>query len=128
VTDHGSLTGLKVLLVEDEMLVSLLIEDTLLDERCIVVGPFSRVPGAMEAARNAQIDLAILDVNIAGTMVFPVAEILATRHIPFLFLSGYGQRAVPHDHPDWSVCSKPFRPEELVTMLVAQMDASLSAP
>ena len=109
------------------MLVSLLIEDTLVGEQCIVVGPFSRVPQAMDAARSEQIDLAILDVNVAGTMVFPVADILAARHIPFLFLSGYGRQAVPPDHPDWSVCSKPFRPEELVTMLVAQMDGSANA-
>ena len=115
------LAGLRVLVVEDEMLVSLLIEDMLADARCIVVGPFDRVSEALMAARTENIDLAVLDVNIEGVKVYLVAEMLAARHIPFLFLSGYGQQAVPSDRPDWRVCSKPFRPEELAGMLARQV-------
>src|ERR1700712_3042124 len=114
------LEGLRVLLVEDEMLVSLLIEDLLTEQRCVVVGPFGRLPEAIAAARSEDIDLAILDVNIAGLKVYPVAEILASRRIPFLFVSGYGETAVPHDRPKWRVCSKPFRSMELIVMLAEQ--------
>jgi len=112
---------LRVLVVEDEMLVSLLIEDVLIDQRCTVVGPFERVPGALAAAQTEALDLAVLDVNIAGAKVYPVAEALAARHIPFVFVSGYGQNAIPIDRPSWRVCSKPFRPRDLVTMLEDQL-------
>lgn len=115
------LSGLRVLVVEDEMLVSLLVEDMLADAQCIVVGPFDRISEALIAAQTERIDLAVLDVNIGGVKVYPVAEVLAIRHIPFVFLSGYGQQAIPSDRPDWRVCSKPFRPEELVGMLARQL-------
>ncbi len=117
------LHDLRVLLVEDEMMVSLLIEDVLIEQRCTVVGPFGRLADALAAARTEALDLAVLDVNIAGGRVYPVAEVLAGRGVPFVFLSGYGQSAVPREHPDWQVCSKPFRPIDLVTMLVRQMNS-----
>ena len=105
------------MLVEDEFLVSLLIEDVLADQHCLIVGPFDRLPSAVAAARSEAVDLAVLDVNIAGERVYPVAEILAARRIPFVFLSGYGRRAVPKEHPEWPVCRKPFRAMDLVRML-----------
>lgn len=115
------LAGLRVLVVEDEMLVSLLIEEILADEQCIVVGPFDRVADALVAARNETIDLAVLDVNIDGVKVYPVAEVLDARHIPFVFLSGYGRQAIPSDKPNWQVCSKPFKPDELAELLIEQV-------
>ncbi|MDT7953202.1 MAG: response regulator [Acetobacteraceae bacterium] len=117
------LVGLRVLVVEDEMLVSLLIEDILGDQQCVIVGPCDQIKPALEAARTEVIDLAILDVNIAGSKVYPVAEVLAARNVPFLLLSGYGGSAVPSNHPDWRVCSKPFRSEELVGMLIEQVQS-----
>ncbi len=122
---HGvALAGLRVLIVEDEMLVSLLIEDTLADEDCIIVGPFDDVAGALAAAQTELIDLAVLDVNLGGVKVYPVADMLAGRGIPFLLLSGYGPNAVPSDRPDWRVCSKPFKPKELVAQLVERVGAA----
>ncbi len=100
------------------MLVSLLIEDTLADEQCIVLGPYDRVPAALAAVEIETVDAAILDVNLAGVKVYPVAELLAARGIPFLLLSGYGQSAAPSEHPEWRVCNKPFTPEQLVAQLV----------
>ena len=119
-----ALTGLRVLIVEDEMMVSLLIEDTLIDEDCIVVGPFNTVGAALAAARTELIDAAVLDVNLGGTKVYPVAEMLAGRGIPFLLLSGYGPNAIPSDRPEWRVCSKPFKPTELVAQLVERVKAA----
>ena len=118
---NGPLAGLRVLVVEDEMLVSLLIEDLLADEHCVLVGPFDRLADALAAARSEPLDLAVLDVNVAGLKVYPVAEVLAARGIPFLFLSGYGQQAVPGEHPEWRACAKPFRSAELVRMLAEQV-------
>jgi DNA-binding response OmpR family regulator len=120
------LAGLRVLVVEDEMLVSLLIEDVLVDQQCVIVGPCDRLTSALEAARTEIIDLAVLDVNLAGSKVYPVANVLEGRGIPFLLLSGYGKTAVPNDHPEWRVCSKPFRPEELVAMLTEQVRSGKS--
>jgi CheY-like chemotaxis protein len=115
------LTGLRVLVVEDEMLVSLLIEDMLIDHACSIVGPFASVPPAVKAAMTEAIDVALLDVNVGGSKVYPVANALAARRIPFLFLSGYGQSAIPQDHPDWRVCAKPFREVDLIEMLSDQL-------
>jgi DNA-binding NarL/FixJ family response regulator len=113
----GVLNGRRVLLLEDEMLVSLLIEDVLDSQDCIIVGPFSQVAEAVLAAQTEAIDAAILDMNIGGVMSFPVAEALQARKIPFFFLSGYGQIAMPGDHPEWRVYSKPFTNAELVKAL-----------
>jgi CheY-like chemotaxis protein len=119
--DASNLAGARVLVVEDEMLVSLLIEDILTESRCIIVGPYDRVPAALEAARSLPLDAAVLDVNLAGTKVYPVAEMLSARGIPFVLLSGYGAGAVPAEHATWRVCDKPFRAEQLTGMLVEQM-------
>jgi CheY-like chemotaxis protein len=120
----GSLSGLRVLVVEDEMLVSLLIEDVLNELLCIVVGPYSTLGSALAAAQRAEIDFALLDVNIGGAKVYPVAEALQARRIPFLFLSGYGDEAVPADRPEWRVCSKPFQLNVLVETMLQQLDRS----
>lgn len=116
------LAGLRVLLVEDEMLVSMLIEDVLADHQCVIVGPFDRIPTALAAAQTEPLDLAVLDVNVAGVKVYPVAEELARRRIPFLLLSGYGANAIPPDRPDWHVCLKPFRSSDLVAMLTQELE------
>ena len=118
---RNNLAGLRVLVVEDELLVSLLIEDILADHQCTVVGPFERVSKALEAARVEQIDVAVLDVNLAGEKVYPVAEILEERGIPFLLLTGYGTQAVPPNHPNWTAQGKPFRPAELVAALIGRI-------
>jgi CheY-like chemotaxis protein len=118
-----SLIGLRVLLVEDEMIVSLLIEDMLQDLSCVIVGPYDRFDPALAAAKADPFDFALLDINIAGVKAYPVAEVLTSRGIPFLFLSGYGEAAVPSDHPSWRVCSKPFRSDQLVTMMREQLRA-----
>jgi DNA-binding response OmpR family regulator len=113
------LVGKRVLIVEDEMLVALLIEDFLVEFGCSTVGPCGSVEAALDAARSVAFDLAVLDVNLDGEMVYPVAEVLAERHIPFLFLSGYGDEAIPPGHANWKVCAKPFKGDEFARMLSA---------
>ncbi|MEA2773389.1 MAG: hypothetical protein QOD93_6351, partial [Acetobacteraceae bacterium] len=75
------------------------------------------------AARTETFDLAVLDVNLGGEKVYPVAEVLAERHIPFLFLSGYGDEAIPPGHSDWRVCAKPFKGNDLAIMMSAALEA-----
>ncbi len=120
---HPELAGKRVLIVEDELLVAMLVEDMLADAGCVVVGPFARLPVAMAAARVEAVDVALLDVNVAGEMVFPVAHMLEGRGIPFLFVTGYGQAALPLDRPHWRACAKPFQPQHLTECLARTMKA-----
>jgi CheY-like chemotaxis protein len=113
------LDGKRVLVVEDEMLIALLIEDPLVDIGCSIVATCGDVQTALDAVRTRAFDLAVLDVNLAGEMVYPVADLLAERNIPFLLLSGYGTEAISSRHPEWKVCAKPYSRGEFVEMLLA---------
>src|SRR5690349_2839776 len=122
-----ALEGRRVLLVEDELAIAILLEGVLEDESCRVVGPFASVSDAMPAACNEPLDLAVLDINLAGEMVFPVAEALAARGVPFLLLSGYGKSALPPERRHWPVCEKPFSMEALVAALAGLIGAPMAA-
>ena len=106
--------GLRVLLVEDDSMISLLFEDMLADLGCKVVGTACDVRRAIELAqRDESVDVAILDVNLGGQLVFPVADILCKRGIPILFATGMGAGGLP---PNWrGHCSvdKPMTIESL---------------
>jgi CheY-like chemotaxis protein len=121
---NSPLAGKRVLVVEDELLVSMLIEDVLVDAGCRVVGPFTNLSDALLAARNEAVDIALLDVNLRGEKVYPVADILTERGIPFVFLSGYGKNAIPSDRPNWRLCSKPFSPSDLIEILTERIQGS----
>jgi nitrogen-specific signal transduction histidine kinase/CheY-like chemotaxis protein len=86
----GALAGLRVLVVEDESLIGMLAEDLLEQLGCRMAGLVSSLARALDMARTADIDLALLDVDIAGEPVYPVATALQARGVPFLFMSGYG--------------------------------------
>src|SRR3712207_2012089 len=88
-------TTCRVLFVEDEAIVSMLIEDMLLDLGVEVVGPASRIDEAMALARDAEVEAAVLDINIGGQLTYPVADILRARGIPVIFATGYGAAALP---------------------------------
>ena len=115
------LAGKRVLVVEDEYLVALEVVNTLIDAGCIVVGPFASVQEALAAAKVENVDLALLDVNVAGEMVFPVAYFLEQAGTPFLFATGYGQSFLPRDRPNWDVCSKPFHLKEVAERLAQKV-------
>ena len=115
--DNSTLNGLKVLVVEDEMLVSMLVEDMLSDLGCTVVGPAAELEEAMSLAQNAEIDLALLDVNLGGRPIFPVADTLKARGVPFAFASGYGEAGLSEDHRGAAVLQKPFREADLAKAL-----------
>jgi CheY-like chemotaxis protein len=104
----------RILVVEDEMTIALLIEDMLADLGYEVVGLAMRLPQAMELAATANIDLAILDVNLDGRMSFPVADLLRGRGVPFLFATGYGSAGLGERYRGQApVVRKPFRLQEL---------------
>jgi CheY-like chemotaxis protein len=108
---------LRILIIEDEMLVAMNIEDMLLDLGHEVAGLAGRLDAALSLAREAEFDLAMLDVNLAGETSFPVAAVLAERSIPFLFATGYGAKGIAEEYRDRPVLQKPFRAQDLHAML-----------
>jgi CheY-like chemotaxis protein len=121
------LAGRRILLVEDELLIAMLLEAALKDHGCAVVGPFGRLSEAMEAARTERLDGALMDVNLAGERVFAAAEILCARAVPFLLLSGYGNKVLPEEHQDWPVRSKPFQIDRVMGELAGLIAAKRAA-
>jgi CheY-like chemotaxis protein len=73
----------------------MLVEDMILDFGSEVVGPAAQMDEALRFARQVELDAAILDINVGGTVVFPVAEVLRERGIPFIFATGYGSTTLP---------------------------------
>lgn len=116
-TDLANLDGLRVLVVEDEMMVSMLIEDMLTDLGCVVVGPASRLDEAIELANNSQLDCAVLDVNLGGQPIFPLADILRAKGVPFAFATGYGDAGLRDADRGSPVLQKPFREGDLARVL-----------
>jgi DNA-binding response OmpR family regulator len=122
VTD--SLQGIKVLVVEDEYLVASLIEEMLQLAGCVVCGPVPRLAQAVDAANNEACDVAVLDINLAGQWSYPVAEVLARRNVPFVFVTGYGANAMPAEFAGRPRLHKPFKLNELLTALSSMVSAS----
>ncbi|KAA0687376.1 response regulator [Neorhizobium sp. P12A] len=115
--------GRQVLVVEDEMTIVLVIEDTLLELGAQVVGPASRLDMALRLASVSPIDAAILDVNIRGGNSYPVADILAERGIPFVFCSGYSDWALEERHRDRPHLIKPYSVDDLKERLLQLLQA-----
>lgn len=105
--------GCRVLLVEDEMFIAMEIENSLKALGCEIVGPFGKLEEALERAGSETLDAAILDVSIRGGKVFPVAEKLLERGIPFVLASGYGDWSLPEEMRDRPRLTKPFTSAEL---------------
>jgi DNA-binding response OmpR family regulator len=95
------------------MLVSMLVEDMLADFGCAVVGPAADLGEALELARTGEFDAALLDVNLGGKAIFPVADVLRERGVPFIFASGYGEAGIDASHRGAPVLQKPFREGDL---------------
>ena len=119
--------GLRVLVVEDEGVISMLIEEYLVQLGCEVVGTASRLDEALPKAASIEIDVAVLDVNLAGKLSYPVAQLLHQRDVPFLFATGYGELAVPEELKAAPVLSKPFRQEQLARALLLAKRGRTSA-
>jgi len=111
----ASLEGVRVLLVEDEYLVASLIEEILETAGCIVTGPIPRLAEAVDAADRERCDAAVLDVNLAGERIYPVADILSRRNIPFVFVTGYG--VLPGEYANRPRLCKPFKMADLLDTL-----------
>jgi CheY-like chemotaxis protein len=103
----------RVLIVEDDVLVSWHLKDLLSDLGHSVVAQATNVDDAMRLAREGAIDFAILDINVAGTRSFPVADILRQRGIPFAFASGYGDEGLVDGYRKVPALQKPYARKDL---------------
>jgi DNA-binding response OmpR family regulator len=112
----AELSGMRILVVEDEILLAMDLADFLADSGCTVAGPASSVEQGMRLVEQDAIDGAILDVNLRGEMVFPLADALAERSTPFVYATGYGKllRACNHGRP---VLQKPYSNQQLLKII-----------
>jgi len=111
------LVGLNVLVVEDEAIVSFLLEDTLQRLGCANVALAGRLDAAQAELDKGMPDLAVLDVNLGGELVYPVAERLKIAGVPFVFTTGYGVSGIA---PEWKtspILQKPFAAEQLAALI-----------
>jgi CheY-like chemotaxis protein len=120
---NSSFSSRRVLVVEDEMIVAWLLEDMLAELGCAVVGPAVSVDQALAMIDAQPIDVAVLDVNLNGQTSYPIADVLATRGVPFVFSTGYDKDRLPDGYRTCPVLQKPFRRSQLVDAL-----AKLLAP
>ena len=110
--------GNRVLLVEDEALVAMMMKDTLAELGFSVVGPVSRAAEALVTARVDELDAAILDVNLGGDLIYPVAEMLAARSVPFVFVTGYDAESIDSRYAHVPVLQKPIERDVLQRLFV----------
>jgi CheY-like chemotaxis protein len=110
-------SGLRVMLVEDESLIAMLLEDMLGELGHVLVGPYGDLEKAIHAASTETVDVAILDVNINGGDTYPIADVLACRNIPFAFSTGYNRSSLPLQYRGGLVLQKPFRIQDLRKVL-----------
>lgn len=103
----------RVLVVEDELMIRTLLEDMLDDLGYAVAAAVGRIDEAMAVARKAELDLAILDINLNGAAVYPVADVLAARGVPFVFSTGYGESTLLEPYRDYPMLQKPFQLDRL---------------
>jgi len=127
-SENNGLKGRQVLVVEDEAMIAMMLEDMLADLGCSVLGPAHTLESALElAGQSAVIDVALLDVNLAGTPVFEVADALRARQAPMIFSTGYGDVGLRAADKGVPVLRKPFRAGELEQALHQALGLSARA-
>ena len=128
-TDLPGFNGTRILLLEDEPLVSMALEDALLDLDCRVLGPFLHLEEATEYVRNHadEIDLGILDINIHGERSFGLADLLVHLKIPFFFTTGYDEAGIDWRWRTWPNLGKLFTRARLADMIGQQLGWDMAA-
>lgn len=117
-----------MLIIEDESLLSLLLEDMLAELGCKVVGSASSVPEAIEAVSKVDAQAAILDIKLGDEKSFAVAQALTARGIPFVFATGYGDGQVEDPWREHHVLQKPFAQDQLADLLARALGGQQKRP
>jgi CheY-like chemotaxis protein len=116
--------GCSVFLVEDEVMIRMMVADMLEELGYRVSAEAGEIGEAIRLAQSADFDLAILDVNVNGKVISPVADLIKARNRPFIFATGYGSSGLPEEHRDRPALQKPFQLETLSKMI----DTALKSP
>ena len=122
----AALEGCRILVVEDEFLVAVLIQEMLETAGCVVSGPIPRIAEALDAAGHETYDAAVLDVNLAGDRIDPVARALSRRNVPFVFVTGYSMGALPEEYAGRPRLCKPFKMADLLSALSTLVNPPVS--
>jgi len=115
---------LSILVVDDESMIAMLLQDMLLDRGCSVVGPAGAVASAIALidAGARPLDGAILDINLRGELVYPVADALLNRSVPFVFVTGYTRRQIDQRYAAVPTLAKPFPASTIETVIKSFAD------
>ena len=109
--------GGSVFLVEDEVMIRMMVVDMLAELGYSVSAEAGEINEAVKLAKSAEFDIAILDVNVNGKVISPVAELIEARNRPFIFATGYGSSGLPEQYRDRPALQKPFQLETLARMI-----------
>jgi len=115
-----TVTGNRVMIVEDEALVAMALRESLDELGFSVIGPYNRISEAMIALRNNRIDAAVLDVNLGGELIYPLADVLAADRVPFVFITGYGAEEIEPRYAHVPILQKPIETDALNSVFVRQ--------
>jgi len=118
-SEEGAAVGKRVLVVEDELMIRMLLQDMLTDLGYTLAGEAGRIEDALALAAQGEFDIAILDVNLNGQPISPVVEVLIERGLPFVFATGYGARGVPEPYRATPTLQKPFQVDALAQAIKA---------
>jgi PAS domain S-box-containing protein len=119
-----SLDGMRLLVVEDELLVSMLIEEILDELGATVAGPYGRLGDGLAAAKAERFDGAILDLNLAGESADPLADLLLARGVPFVFMTGYQRESIDRRYTNVPVLQKPIDAAALESVLLTLLGSA----
>ncbi len=118
--------GKRILLAEDEVLVGMMVHDMLVDFGFNVVGPIADLSGALTAAEAGDLDGAVLDVNLGGELIYPVAKALTERGVPFIFVTGYDGDSIDERYSQVPMLRKPIEPQHLQRMLASKPETAVA--
>jgi two-component SAPR family response regulator len=118
------LAGKCILIVEDEIIVALELADKITANGAKVVGPVSTVNAALDVIAITEVDGVVLDIKLRGEIAFPVAHVLADRHIPFVFMTALGAGDIPSRHANVRCVQKPVTTEVICHALEATIFAA----
>ncbi|APX64658.1 response regulator [Sphingomonas sp. gentR] len=116
---RSPLADKRILVVEDEYFIARDLERALRAADAIVVGPVATLEQGLDLAENQPLDAAVLDVNLAGERAFEIADCLSARDVPWTFLTGYDEWALPAPYRSASIVAKPFQPDRIIRAIGA---------
>lgn len=123
-TREAGSTRTSILLVEDEIMIRMMVADMLQELGYVIAGEAGDIDEAVRLVQATDFDIAILDVNVNGKVITPVAELISARNRPFIFATGYGSSGLPPEYRDRPALQKPFQLETLAQVISSTMKSA----